>query len=185
MPRKTEWIHRIPAALEALDHSPAPLIDRADVEQLLEVSPRQALRILNALGAAMVGRNLFLDREQLISRLRSLHGAEDARYERRRLDRLDRTLAGLARDLRARQVPVAATPAARNTCFPSLPPSVRLRPGRLEVDFETPEELLTRLFELSQAVANDYGSFEAACTPGAAQDNTGTRIPGSSAAPAK
>lgn len=169
MPRKTEWIHRIPAALAILEDSPAPLIDRGDLERLLDVSPRQALRILNALGAAMAGRNLFISREELIHRLGRLHAGEEAQYERRRLQRLDRTLARLARDLRARQVPVAATPEARNSRFPSLPPSVRLRPGRLEVDFEGPEELLTRLFELSQAVANDYGIFEAACTGRAAQ----------------
>ena len=164
MPRKAEWIHRIPAALEALEHSPAPLIDRADLEQLLEVSPRQALRILSQLGAAMAGRNLFIGREELIHRLRRVHCGEDARYERRRLQRLDRTLAQLARDLTASRVPVSAGPGARDSRFPSLPPSVRLRPGRLEVDFGTAEELLTRLFELSQAVANDYASFEALCT---------------------
>ena len=163
MPRKTEWIHRIPAALEALAQSPAPLIDRGDLEQLLEVSPRQALRILNGLGATLVGKNLFIGREELVARLGSLHEGEDARYERRRLQRLDRTLAALARDLRARQVPVHAAPAVRDIAFPALPPSVRLRPGRLEVEFTTPEELLARLFELSQAIANDYGNFEAAC----------------------
>jgi hypothetical protein len=63
------------------------------VEQLLEVSPRQALRILNALGAAMAGKTLFIGREELILRLRRVWAGEDARYERRRLERLDRTLA--------------------------------------------------------------------------------------------
>ena len=159
MPRKTEWIHRIPQALEVLRQSPAPLIGRRDLEQLLSVSARNALRILNRLGAAEAGRNLFIAREELIGRLEAVHDGGEARYERRRLTRLDATLASLQRDLRARLVPVAADPAARNLLFPSLPSSVRLLPGRLEIDFRTPEELLTRLFELSQAMANDYESF--------------------------
>ena len=168
MPRKTEWIHRIPQALAALERSPAPLLDRADLERLLAVSRRQALRILDRLGATAVGRNLFVGRTELIERLRALHAGEDAQYERRRLQRLDRTLAGLARDLKSARIPVAATPEAHSLLFPALPPSVRIRPGRLEIDFENPQELLTRLFELSQAIANDYDRFEAVCSPGAA-----------------
>ena len=155
-------------ALEALGNCEAALLDRGDLEVLLGVSPRQALRILNALGASLAGKNLFISREELIARLRGLHAGEDARYERRRLQRLDRTLALLARDLRARQVPLAAIPDCGG--FSGLPPSLRLRPGRLEVDFATPEELLARLFELSQAIAQDYESFERLSSPGAAAD---------------
>jgi hypothetical protein len=166
VPRKTEWIHRIPKALDALRQSPAPLIDRRDIERLLEVSGRHAIRILHRLGAAEAGKNLFIAREELIARFESIHDGDDARYERRRLQRLDTTLARLARDLKARQVPVAAAPEAHDLLFPSLPGSIRLRPGRLEIDFETPDELLTRLYELSQALANDYGRFEQAATAG-------------------
>ena len=171
VPRKTEWIHRIPRALELLRQSPAPLIDRRDLEQLLQVSGRHALRLFHRLGAAEAGRNLFLAREELIRRLESIRDGEDARWERRRLERLGSELSETARSLRARRVPVET--AAGQPLFASLPLSVRLAPGRLEIDFQTPEELLTRLYELSQALANDYEGFEgllarASSEPGAA-----------------
>ena len=165
MPRKSEWVHRIPAALQALEQSPAPLLDRGDLEQLLNVSPRQALRLLHRLGAAAIGKNLVIDRQELCERLGAVAAGEDLQYERRRLQRLDRTLARLARDSRARSIPVRADPEACRADFPALPTSVRLRPGRLEIDFETPEELLTRLYELSQAIANNYAQFERLAAP--------------------
>jgi hypothetical protein len=160
VPRKTEWIHRISGALKVLRQSSAPLIDRQEIERLLEVSGRHAIRILHRLGACEAGKNLFIAREELIARLASIHAGEDAQYERRRLGRLDHTLSRLAGDVRARQIRVEATPAAQDLHFPALPASVRLRPGRLEIDFDTPGELLTRLYELSQALVNDYGHFE-------------------------
>ena len=160
MPRKTEWIHRIPGALEVLGQSSAPLIDRADIQNLFGVSARHAVRLLHRLGASEAGKNLFIGRGDLIGRLVAIHRGEDAAYERRRLQRLDGTLAELGRSLRARQVPVAVTPAALGGTLASLPSSVRLGPGRLEIDFETPQELLARLFELSQALAADYEAFE-------------------------
>lgn len=166
MPRKTEWVHRIPKALEVLRQSPAPLVDRRDLEELLEVSGRHAIRILHRLGAVEAGKNLFIAREDLIARLESILAGDDVRFERRRLQKLDRTLAELDRNLRARQVPVTARPDAQDMLFPSLPATVRLRPGRLEIDFETPEELLARLYELSQALVNDYGRFESMARTG-------------------
>ena len=168
VPRKTEWIHRIPEALQILEQlSPVPpLIDRRDIERLLHVSPRQALRILARLGAAEVGKNLFLERDEFLRRLRALHAGEDATYERRRLCRLNDALEALERDLKAHRVPIHAKPDTYDLLLPALPSSVRLRPGRLEVDFSTPEELLARLFELSQAIANDYDTFtQAVATP--------------------
>lgn len=164
MPRKTEWVHRIPNALEVLRQSPAPLVDRGDIEELLQVSGRHAIRILHRLGAVEAGKNLFIAREELIERLESVLAGDDVRFERRRLEKLDRTLAELDRNLRARQVPVSAHPDAQDMLLPSLPRTVRLRPGRLEIDFDTPEELLARLYELSQALVNDYGRFESMVT---------------------
>jgi hypothetical protein len=158
--RKTEWIHRIPAAVRILRSSTAPFADRSDVERILQVSRRGAVRILHRLGAAELGRNLVIDREQLIARLLAVASGEEVQYERRRFQRLEQELATAAKDFRARHVAVKSSPAIEDTTMRSLPSSVRLRPGRLEIDFGSPEELLTRLYDLSQAVANDYPTFE-------------------------
>ena len=160
MARKTEWIHRIPAAVIVLRGSSAPFVDRSDVEQLLQVSRRGAVRILHQLGASEFGKNLVIDREQLVSRLLAVQSGEEVQYERRRFERLEQELTKAARDFRARHVAVPASPAVEDTTMRSLSPSVRLRPGRLEIDFRSPEELLAHLYELSQAVVNDYPTFE-------------------------
>jgi hypothetical protein len=40
-----------------------------------------------------------------------------------------------------------------------LPSDVHLETGKLVVTFETAEQLLSHLYELSQAVANDFDTF--------------------------
>jgi hypothetical protein len=147
--------------LAVLDGHPAPLLDRNDIERLFQGSPRQALRILVQLGASDLGKNLLIARDELIVRLRSVAAGEPAQYERQRLRRLAQTLAELDSQTPARRVAIAANPQARQMKVASLPAGVHLSPGRLEILFDTPEGLLTRLFELSQAIANDYGrTFE-------------------------
>ena len=160
MARKSEWIPRISRVLVVLDDQPTPLIDRRAIERLFQVSPRQALRILVQLGASELGKNLVITRDELISRLRSVATGETAHYERQRLRRLAQTLAELESQTQARRVSIDASPQAHQMKVASLPTDVYLSPGRLEIVFATPEDLLTRLFELSQAIANDYGTFE-------------------------
>jgi hypothetical protein len=43
-----------------------------------------------------------------------------------------------------------------------LPNAVHLEPGKLEVEFSGCEDLLTKLFTLAQAAANDYEGFQKA-----------------------
>jgi hypothetical protein len=80
--RKSEWIPLIYHVLAVLDSHPAPLLDRNDIERLLQVSPRQALRILVQLGTSELGKNLLIARDELIVRLRSVAAGEPAQYER-------------------------------------------------------------------------------------------------------
>lgn len=148
--------------LESID---APLLDRAGIERLLEVSPRQALRILHRLGAVEAGKNLFLARTEAVERLRAIGGGQGVRYERKRLERLNRIIDELRRDWKAHNVPIRVGPGAADAMIPSLPAKIQLHRGRLEIQFETPQELLSSLFELAQAIANDFDQFElrAAC----------------------
>ena len=47
-----------------------------------------------------------------------------------------------------------------------LPAGVHLRPGELRIEFSGAEELLQRLYELSQVILNDYRTFETICEKG-------------------
>jgi hypothetical protein len=162
MPRKPEWVHRIGQALEELEAMRAPFIDRAALEQLLAMSPRQALRVLNIFAPQAAGRNLVIGRQELIEKLKVITGTGTVQWEQRRRERvaaeLDRVRTRAA--ARNRQLPVnlADSPAA----FAHLPEGVHLEPGRLEIRFRTGDELLGRLFQLARAVADNPGEFHAA-----------------------
>jgi len=41
-----------------------------------------------------------------------------------------------------------------------LPAGIHLRPGELQIEFFGIEDLLRHLFELSQAIVNDYPRFQ-------------------------
>lgn len=159
MPRKVEWFLRLPSAMDALRAMDAPVVDRAAVERLFHVSPRQALRILRRLGAFSAGRGLMLDRVELIGKLERLDQG-DFGAERRRWDRLEDHLTAVQRELAARRVPIAASRETLGRRFADLPPGIHLAPGRLVVEFTGAEELLARLFELAHAISNDFARFE-------------------------
>jgi hypothetical protein len=42
----------------------------------------------------------------------------------------------------------------------SLPSVIRLAPGEVRIEFGDPQELLSYLFQLAQALTNDFDSFE-------------------------
>lgn len=160
MPRKAEWIHRIGQAVTELESIQAPLIDRAAVERLLGVSPRQALRILNGLSAQPAGRNLLIGRRELIDKLNAVATSGQVQWEHRRRERVETELHRLRKAMAARgkTLPVDREPPR----LPGLPQGVRLEPGRLEIRFQTGDELLGRLFELAQAVADNPADFHSA-----------------------
>ena len=65
--------------------------------------------------------------------------------------------------LSARQVRLQVPPEAGGNRMADLPPGVHLRAGELRIEFHGTEDLLRHLFELSQAIVNDYKKFEEVC----------------------
>ena len=55
---------------------------------------------------------------------------------------------------------IAVEPETLRQRLPDLPPGVELSPGALHIRFQSSEELLSKLFALAQAIANDYEAFE-------------------------
>ncbi|MCC6536583.1 MAG: hypothetical protein IT162_03475 [Bryobacterales bacterium] len=158
MPRRPEWIHRLPEALERLGQLTAPTLDRQAVEILFGVSPRQALRILHQLAGHQAGQALVIGRAELRAKLEALAHRDDVLVEQRRHGRVGDELARLRATEQARHLTIP--PPARPPALESLPASgIRLSPGRLEITFRNGEELLGRLLELAQAVADDPARF--------------------------
>ena len=158
MPRKIEWIHRLDAALEGLRELPCPVVDSRAVASLLGITPRHARRVLGRLFGQPAGRGFVALRLELMERLEQLRVDPDHQMEVRRRDRVEDQLAVVRQAWKARQVPIAAPERAAEG-LADLPAGVHLEAGRLEIRFETPEQLLTHLVSLAQAISEDYERF--------------------------
>jgi hypothetical protein len=72
----------------------------------------------------------------------------------------EETVEGSRRRAVAARVKILVEPGAWDTRIRSLPAGIRLEPGSLRVEFRDPQELLQKLFVLSQAIAEDFEQFE-------------------------
>ena len=165
MPRKADWIQRLPEILARLregsgriaKEAEGELLDRSAVEVVFQVSSRQATRILRRLGAGTVGGALCIRRGELIERLEALAAGDEVQFERRRRHRLEQQIEEARREARSRQVAIPPSPAVAPG---QLPFGVHLEAGRLEVTYEDPVELLQKLMQLAQFAATDWEGFQ-------------------------
>ena len=160
MPRQPQWFQHVPQALEQLRELPAPALDRAALEKLLHVSRRAAIRLLHRFGGYQAGRTFLIGRDELIQALESVLADPAYQFESRRRHRLSDDLENTRRDLRSRQVKLPVAPDPKPGA--SLPSDMRLvRPGVLEVQFASAEDLLGRLYELVRIAGEDLEAFDA------------------------
>ena len=71
----------------------------------------------------------------------------------------------LRRQQTAMRVKVRVEPDALSRKLADLSPGVALEAGHLHIAFSGTEDLLGKLFELSQAASNDFDRFRAAAEP--------------------
>ena len=162
MPRHTEWIQRIPPALDALRALPCPTVDRLTFQSLFQISPRHAVRILSSLGAYAAGKCLLIERHDLIAKLEALQCADTIQIEQARHERVSVHLERYRKDQAARRRTIEVPLEALSSRLASLPRGVSLYRRSLHIDFQSPEDLLRKLFTLAQAISNDYPAFEQA-----------------------
>jgi hypothetical protein len=148
--------------LEQLGRSPFPVIDRASLEQLLHLSRRQAIRLMHRFGASQAGRTFIISRESLITQLHTVRDSGTYGRQAQRARRLTDHLNEARRTLPGRRVQIPAAPNVKDHEMKDLPAGIHLRPGELRIEFSQPDDLLRQLYELSQAILNDYARFQAA-----------------------
>lgn len=158
MPRKIEWIHRIPGIMERARTFPTQYIGRVVIEDLFSVSPRQAVRILQKMGAENVGGAKVIDRDRLVERLGQLQQDKNVVFESIRRENLHRRLEAARSEARSRKIEVPPIPMVSL----ELPDDIQLEPGKLEVRFSSSVELLQNLTLLTQAISSDWDIFAAA-----------------------
>jgi len=160
MPAKAQWLLRVPEILTELSLLDVPVVDRAVCERLFRLRRRRAIDLIRCFGGYQAGRTFLLDRPKLIAQLEQIRDSSDFKLEWRRKERLAERLDAIRRLQAGARVAISVAPETLSQRLPDLPEGVGLSPGALHIRFQSPEELLSKLFALAQAIANDYAAFE-------------------------
>jgi hypothetical protein len=158
MPRPISWLPRLHEITKTVTNSVRSHYDRQDIEKLFELQPRAAQELLKLLPSVQVGTSRLLDREVLADFLGRVRDTEDTG---RLFDKLrDEKAAVSKRRLRSlvrRDLdPISIT---------SLPDSLILSRGRLEVNFETVEQLAECMLMLARVLESEGEKFVDAFEP--------------------
>jgi hypothetical protein len=166
MPAKPVWYHRWDEILQQLQASPRSFVDRATVEFVLGVGRRRAQQIMAPCITDHVGSSGLADRNRLIVRLRKLAEGEDAGYEVRRRRKVAAFIDQVRNQRLAHpQVLVEAPVRMLAQELDHLPAGIRLEPGRITVEFASPQQALEKLLALAIAIGNDFARFEHTTRP--------------------
>jgi hypothetical protein len=160
MPAKAQWLLRVPEILEELRALDVPVVDRAVCERLFRLRRRRAIDLLRCFGGYQAGRTFLIDRPKLVAQLEQIRDSADFKMEWRRKERLADRLEAMRRLQAGARVAIPVEAEAMSQRWPDLPAGVGLSPGVLHIQFQSSEELLSKLFALAQAIANDYEGFE-------------------------
>jgi len=160
MPAKPAWLLHIPEIRSMLAEVPLPVIDRGIIERVFGLRRRQAIKFMNRCGGYQAGRTLLIDRARLIAELDQIMAGGAYQQESARHEKLTAALAQFQRTRRAEEVRIPVTPEVFTSRMSTLPETVHLNPGKLEIEFSGCEDLLTKLFTLAQTAANDFTVFE-------------------------
>ena len=162
MPAKPKWFQRLPQILEELMALDVPVVDRSTLEKLFGLSRRGAINLMGRFDGYQIGKTFVLDREQLIGSLGKVLESDDYTFEQRRKERLTELLKQARKHKIAAGISIAVEPAVYSRKLGDLPEGVKLERGELSIRFESAEELLGKLFELAQAISNDFEQFRKA-----------------------
>lgn len=159
MPAQPAWFHRLDEILEELRALEISHLDRLAVERVFRVRERRARQIMAGLPALQVGNAVAVERQALIARLENTAAGDRFQWETSRRARLVEDLDRTRRQLAARRVRIPAAADVRDRSVRELTGGIELRPGELHIQFYGAEDLAAKLFELSQAMANDWQAF--------------------------
>ncbi len=159
MPSQPTWFHRLNSILEQLRGMTISHLDRQAVEKLFLVRERRARQLMAGLPGLQVGNAFAVERVALVKRMEDTGAGDRYQWERNRRTRVVEELDRSRRQLTARCVVISATPDMREREVSGLGEGIELAPGELRVRFEGAADLAAKLFELSQAMANDWETF--------------------------
>lgn len=137
-----------------------PFVDRQAFERLFRVRDRRARVLMSRFAGTQIGNAWAVDRRKLIQALETIQRGDAFQGEQRRRERVAALYEQAKREHPARQVQIPLSRESRYRTLASLPSGIHLNAGELRIAFQGFEDLLTKLFELSQAVQNDWEAFQ-------------------------
>src|SRR4051794_19177694 len=161
MPAQPAWFHRLNEILSELRSLECLYLDRQAVEQIFGVRERRARQLMAGLPCLQIGNAVGVSRPALIERLEATKVGDRFQWEIARRTRVAVSLEALRNNFATRQVQVPAPADAWDRLFDNMSPEIEVRPGELRICFAGAEDLAAKLFELSQAMANDWDRFAA------------------------
>ncbi len=167
MPPQPQWLLQVPRILEEVRQLEVPVLDRASIEKLFGVKRWQAIQLLHRFGGYQVGKTFLVDRQELLRQLEAIQAGEEFSYQQKRRQRVVDELDKARKYLKAAAVKI---PVRKEASFQmeGLPAGVRLEGDQLLIQFESVPDLLSKLYELGQTIANDFERFKKAV-----EDSTG------------
>ena len=160
MPAQPQWLVRLPEIIAELEQLGLPIVDRAIFEKVFRVRRRRAIELMHHFNGHQVGRTFIIDSRVLLDQLRARHSHADFGFEHSRRLKVVEELERLRKLSPGRGVRIPVEPKVLDNRLADLPPGIHLKPGELRLEFTGTEDLLRHLFELSQAILNDYRRFE-------------------------
>lgn len=160
MPSQPAWFHRLDQILSELRSLEMEYLDRHAVEKLFSVRQRRARQLMAGLPALQVGNAVAVSRLALIARLETTASGQPFAWELTRRRRLAESLETLRQHAAARHVQLPVAPGVQHRTVRTLGPGIFIQPGELRIEFHRAEDLAAKLFELSQAMSNDWPTIE-------------------------
>jgi hypothetical protein len=159
MPAKPAWLLRISEIVEELQSLSVPIVDRCMCERLFCVRRRRAITLMQEFGAYQSGRTLLIERLTMIQRLKALQAGQEFEGEQHRKQKLRDSLDQLHRHRAAAKIRIPMLSPELRKQLPELPAGVYVRDRELAIEYDSVEQLLQRLYELSQAAVADFEGF--------------------------
>jgi hypothetical protein len=166
MPAKPSWILQLPTILRTLEALDTPVVDRACFERVFGIRRRRAIQLMHQFGGYQAGRTFLVDRKKLIGDLRKRSRGDEYGWELERRKKLVSEIEMMKRLLPGRKVRLMVPPEVVDNKMANLPAGIHLSPTELRIEYHGTEDLLRHLFELSQAIMNDYARFSDVCESG-------------------
>ena len=168
MPPHPLWHRRLAEIRHILEQWPAPILDRAAIEQLFGVRRRSAITLLAALDGYKVGKTYLVERATLLARLEEIAGPKIERAATRRRVQVSDHLKAMKALAKPTLIRIALPPPPAQLEDPRLPAGVTVAAtieeggNRMVFAYQSAKELLGQIYTLATTAANDYAAFERA-----------------------